>query len=136
MKDRKRVVKQGTIVHSYPFCWRSETPLIYRTIPSWFVNVEKIKDQIVENNKGTYWVPEFVKEKRFHNWLTDARDWAVSRNRYWYDNCCLSSVLTVRGTPLPIWISDDGEEKVVVGSIAELEELSVFPVYPLLSFLL
>jgi isoleucyl-tRNA synthetase len=96
---------------SYPFCWRSETPLIYKAVPSWFVSVEKIKSQLIESNNQTYWVPEFVKEKRFHNWLTDARDWAVSRNRYW-------------GTPLPIWMSPDAKEIVVISSIAQLEQLS------------
>uniref|UniRef100_A0A7S1CCN3 isoleucine--tRNA ligase n=1 Tax=Bicosoecida sp. CB-2014 TaxID=1486930 RepID=A0A7S1CCN3_9STRA len=111
LKGTGRLFSKGTITHRYPFCWRSETPLIYRAVPSWFVRVESIKEDLVANNEQTYWVPSFVKEKRFHNWLTDARDWAISRNRYW-------------GTPLPIWISDDGEEIVVVGSIAELEELT------------
>lgn len=111
LKARKRLKKQGTLKHSYPLCWRSDTPLLYRTIPSWFIEVTKIKESLVNRNKETYWVPNFVKEKRFHNWLVDARDWCVSRNRYW-------------GTPLPIWRSDDGEEIVVVGSVQELEELS------------
>ncbi|CDP12689.1 unnamed protein product [Coffea canephora] len=106
-----RLVKSGSFMHSYPFCWRSDTPLIYRAVPSWFVAVEKIKDQLLENNKQTYWVPDFVKEKRFHNWLENARDWAVSRSRFW-------------GTPLPLWISEDGEEIEVMDSIEKLERLS------------
>ncbi|KAF3650020.1 Isoleucine--tRNA ligase, cytoplasmic [Capsicum annuum] len=111
VKDKGRLVKSGKFMHSYPFCWRSDTPLIYRAVPSWFIMVEKIKDQLLENNKQTYWVPDFVKEKRFHNWLENARDWAVSRSRFW-------------GTPLPVWVSEDGEEIVVMDSIETLEKLS------------
>ncbi|KAK2986143.1 hypothetical protein RJ640_030688 [Escallonia rubra] len=111
LMEKSRLVKSGSSTHSYPFCWRSDTPLIYRAVPSWFVAVEKLKDQLLENNKQTYWVPDFVKEKRFHNWLENARDWAVSRSRFW-------------GTPLPLWISEDGEEIVVMDSIDKLEKLS------------
>eukprot|EP00292_Cryptomonas_paramecium_P004655 CAMPEP_0113728112 /NCGR_PEP_ID=MMETSP0038_2-20120614/41662_1 /TAXON_ID=2898 /ORGANISM="Cryptomonas paramecium" /LENGTH=809 /DNA_ID=CAMNT_0000659505 /DNA_START=36 /DNA_END=2462 /DNA_ORIENTATION=+ /assembly_acc=CAM_ASM_000170 len=111
LKASGRLLKAGTIVHSYPFCWRSDTPLIYKAVPSWFVKVESIKDRLLACNGETYWVPDFVKEKRFHNWLAGARDWAISRNRFW-------------GTPLPIWHSDDWEEIICVGSIQELEELS------------
>ncbi|XP_027123037.2 isoleucine--tRNA ligase, cytoplasmic [Coffea arabica] len=111
VKEKGRLVKSGSFMHSYPFCWRSDTPLIYRAVPSWFVAVEKIKDQLLENNKQTYWVPDFVKEKRFHNWLENARDWAVSRSRFW-------------GTPLPLWISEDGVEIEVMDSIEKLERLS------------
>ncbi|CAN6194017.1 unnamed protein product [Urochloa humidicola] len=111
VKDKGRLVSKGSIEHSYPFCWRSGTPLIYRAVPSWFVKVEKIKDQLLECNKETYWVPDYVKEKRFHNWLEGARDWAVSRSRFW-------------GTPLPLWMSQDGEEIVVMDSIEKLEKLS------------
>ncbi|KAG6497050.1 hypothetical protein ZIOFF_044936 [Zingiber officinale] len=106
-----RLVNNGSVMHSYPFCWRSDTPLLYRAVPSWFVSVEKIKEQLLESNKQTDWVPDYVKEKRFHNWLENARDWAVSRSRFW-------------GTPLPIWVSEDGIEKRVIGSIDELEQLS------------
>ncbi|KAL5543283.1 hypothetical protein UlMin_010993 [Ulmus minor] len=111
VKAKGRLVKSGTFTHSYPFCWRSKTPLIYRAVPSWFIRVEQLKDKLLENNKQTYWVPDFVKEKRFHNWLENARDWAVSRSRFW-------------GTPLPVWISEDGEEIIVMDSIEKLEKLS------------
>lgn len=118
VKAKGRLVKSGSFTHSYPFCWRSDTPLIYRAVPSWFVRVEKLKEQLLENNKQTYWVPEYVKDKRFHNWLENARDWAISRSRFW-------------GTPIPIWISEDGEEIIVMDSIGKLEKLSGVKVFDL-----
>ena len=96
--------------HNYPFCWRSDTPLIYRAVNSWFVKVEDIRERLTELNTKINWVPKSVGESRFHNWLANAKDWGISRNRFW-------------GTPIPIWQSDDGDI-ICVESSYELEELA------------
>ena len=111
LKDTGHLYIQDVINHSYPFCPRSETPIIYRTIDSWYVRVEQMRDDLLASNAQINWVPGHIKSGRMGNWLEGAIDWAISRNRYW-------------GTPLPIWINDETGRQMCIGSREELKALT------------
>ena len=110
LRSAGKVVREESYVHSYPHCWRTDTPLIYKALDSWYVDVVSIRDRMVELNQEINWIPEHVRDGLFGKWLEGARDWAISRHRFW-------------GTPLPIWKSDDPEypRMDVYGSLDEIE---------------
>lgn len=111
LKENGLLVKKEQYTHSYPFCWRTDTPLIYKAMSSWFVKVTDFRDNMVKNNQQINWVPEHIKDGRFGKWLEGARDWSISRNRFW-------------GTPIPVWKSDNPAfpRIDVFGSVAEIKE--------------
>ncbi|KAG6020940.1 Isoleucine--tRNA ligase, cytoplasmic [Claviceps sp. Clav32 group G5] len=113
LRATDRLVVESQLRHSYPMCPRSDTPLIYRAVPSWFIRIPEIIPDMLSNIEGSHWVPSFVKERRFASWIANARDWNVGRNRYW-------------GTPIPLWVSEDLEERICIGSVEELRQLSGF----------
>jgi isoleucyl-tRNA synthetase len=110
LKARGVIVRHDSYLHSYPHCWRTDTPLIYKAVSSWFVAVTEIKDRMLELNQHVEWVPEHVRDGSFGRWLEGARDWSISRNRFW-------------GSPIPVWKSDDPQHPRVdvYGSVEELE---------------
>lgn len=114
LKENGKLFKKEKVVHNYPHCWRCKTPLLYYAKPSWYIEMTKLRDRLIENNDGVNWFPDYVGEKRFGNWLENLNDWAISRSRYW-------------GTPLNIWRCDNEHCGATrsVGSRAELAELAV-----------
>ena len=111
LKKRHLLLKSEKITHTYPFCWRCDSPLLYYGINSWFIRVSKIRDKLMKANKQINWVPDHIKDGRFGKWLEGAKDWALSRFKFW-------------GTPLPVWKCECGEIE-VVGSVEELKKSAI-----------
>ena len=108
LKTENKAFKVEKYVHSYPHCWRTDKPILYYPLDSWFIKVSQVKERLFELNKEINWKPKATGEGRFGNWLANANDWNLSRSRYW-------------GIPLPIWRTEDGKEELIIGSVAELK---------------
>ncbi len=113
LEERGDLLGRGTVTHTYPFCWRCESPLLYYALESWFIRTSQKKQKLIDNNEKVFWKPEHLKHGRFGNFLEELKDWSLSRNRFW-------------GTPLPIWICGN-DHQYCVGSIEELKEMSTEP---------
>lgn len=109
LQARDFLFKKESYTHSYPFCWRCKTRLIYYARDSWYIRMQDLRGKLVAENKKIHWEPEYIREGRMGEWLANAKDWAISRERYW-------------GTPMPVWRSADGSEQLVIGSIGELKK--------------
>jgi isoleucyl-tRNA synthetase len=112
LKNRNILFKEEKYEHEYPFCWRCDSPLLYYAKESWFIKTTAVKEDLIKNNEKINWIPDYLKEGRFGEWLKDVKDWNLSRERYW-------------GTPLPVWKCEKCGKVICIGSIKELKEKTI-----------